>query len=178
MYDDEEALLIARFLVENSQEETFTLDMDRSAEVSIVKKVFRKFLGQYHIIDPESEKELINDLASVNNILIVFHLKLFWIKIIQTYEESLKAQFGGLKEAKTGFLSAPAIVNGFKSLDIDISSAHMDYLIMRLYDFTGNLGKLDYLKMFEIFESEEHKKLKKMFEVYNNQDNGKLEERM
>lgn len=83
-----------------------------------------------------------------------------------------------LKEAKTGYLSAPVIVNVFKSLDIDISPSHMDYLIMRLYDFTGHLGKLDFMKMFEIFESEEHKKLKQMFEEYTNQDNDQLEEKM
>lgn len=59
------------------------------------------------------------------------------------------------------------IVNCFKALDLEISSAHMDYLIMRLYDFTGNLAKLDFTKMFEIFDTEEHKKLKKLFDDYN-----------
>lgn len=33
-----------------------------------------------------------------------------------------------------------------------MSTAQLDYLIMRLYDFTGNLAKLDFAKVFEIFE--------------------------
>lgn len=41
---------------------------------------------------------------------------------------------------------------------------------MCLYEYTGNLKRLEYMKMFELFETEEHRRLKKIIESYQNQD--------
>lgn len=47
---------------------------------------------------------------------------------------------------------------------------------MRLYDFTGNLGQLDYKKMFEIFEPEEGVEPGQLLQALNNQENRTPEE--
>jgi len=72
-----------------------------------------------------------------------------------------------ISEARTGYLSSDQIANAFEELDIEIDERQFEYLIMNLYEYTGDLKRLDFMKMFEIFESEEHKRMKKLIDMYN-----------
>ena len=52
-------------------------------------------------------------------------------------------------------------------------------MIMNLFEFTGSLKRLDYMKMFEIFETEENKNLKRIIEAHQNQANNyKIEKKL
>jgi len=75
-----------------------------------------------------------------------------------------------LAESKTGYLSSESILKTFNLLDLNVSPKVFEYLLMNLYEYTCNLKKLDYMKMFDIFETEEHKRLKKIIEMYQNQN--------
>jgi len=86
--------------------------------------------------------------------------------------DALKQQYATYPESKTGFLSDKQIYNGFKALDINISSEMFEYLIMCLYEQTENLKKLNINNMFEMFGTNEHKKVK---EVMQNIENMHLE---
>lgn len=68
MFEENEALLMARFLVESStQAEIFIFDPSRSGEVNLIKQAFKKLLGNYHIVDPQTEKSMIADIGNVTN---------------------------------------------------------------------------------------------------------------
>lgn len=71
-----------------------------------------------------------------------------------------------MPEAKSGYLSSDQIANAFELLEIEIEPSTLEYLIMNIYEYTGNLKRLDFMKMFEIFETEEQKKMKKILAMY------------
>ena len=148
--DDNNALLLARYLVEPHDEETLNLDLNRSNDTTAIKNLFRKLVGNYNLLDEDEAKEMGEDLG----------------EIISKYEESLQAQFAMMPESKTGYLSSEQIAQAFDELDISIDPKEFEYLIMNLYEYTGNLKRLDFMKMFEIFETEDHKKMKKLMEMY------------
>jgi hypothetical protein len=72
--------------------------------------------------------------------------------------------------SKSGYLTEKQIKDSFKALDISMTQQQIEYLIMCLYEYTGNLKKLEYMRMFELFETEEHRRLKKIIESYQNYD--------
>jgi len=148
--DENNALLLARYLVEPRDEETLTLDLNRTHDTTTIKNLFRKLVGNYTLLDEDEAKEMGEDLG----------------EIISKYEESLQTQFAMMPESKTGYLSSEQIAQAFDELDISIDPKEFEYLIMNLYEYTGNLKRLDFMKMFEIFETEDHKKMKKLMEMY------------
>lgn len=75
-----------------------------------------------------------------------------------------------MPEAKGGYLHADKIREAFQQLDIDLTNDQFEYLIMNIYEYTGNLKKLDYQKIFEIFQTEEHKNMKKMMGLYEDEE--------
>ena len=76
-------------------------------------------------------------------------------------------------------MSSEQIDKTFKLLDLGISPKTFEYMIMNLFEFTGSLKRLDYMKMFEIFETEENKNLKRIIEAHQNQaDNYRVEKRL
>lgn len=76
MYDEEEALLIARYLIESNNEGTYLLDMNQTCDVNAVKKLLRKLLGQYEIVDPVTERGLIAELGEVELLYVPRSLSL------------------------------------------------------------------------------------------------------
>ena len=80
-----------------------------------------------------------------------------------------------LPESKSGYLSKDSIKKTLNLLELNIHGKSFEYLLMNLYEYTCNLERLDYMKMFEIFETEEHKRLKKIIEQYQSQNNPPLD---
>ena len=66
--------------------------------------------------------------------------------------------------AKTKYLTSQHIKDGFRILDIYITPKQLEFLLIRLYDFSNDFKKMDHIKMFEMFENEEHKRIKKIME--------------
>ena len=59
------------------------------------------------------------------------------------------------------------LTEGFRSLEIEIDDRQMDYLILRLYDLSHNLNEFEYLRMFEIFQTDDNIRLREIFDMYN-----------
>jgi len=152
--DENNAILLARFIVEPQDEETIVFDQNRSQDLSIVKNVFKKLVGNYKLLDEDEEREIVEELG----------------EIFTKYEESLQTQLMLIPEAKTGYLSSEQIAAAFDALDIEIEQKQFEFLIMNLYEYTSNLKRLDFMRMFELFETEEHKRMKKIIEMYQNQN--------
>ena len=63
-------------------------------------------------------------------------------------------------------MTSQHIKDGFRILDIYITPKQLEFLLMKLYDFTNDFKKMDYSKLFEMFENEEHKRIKKIMEEF------------
>jgi len=74
--DENNAILLARFIVEPQDEETIVFDQNRSQDLSIVKNVFKKLVGNYKLLDEDEEREIVEELGEVKKFLIISKLKI------------------------------------------------------------------------------------------------------
>lgn len=69
--DPKEALLLARFMVEENNQDVVNMDLEALQKDSIVKSVFRKIVGCYTLLDSAKDKRLWDEVTNVPNISIL-----------------------------------------------------------------------------------------------------------
>jgi len=53
--DEQKGLLIARYLVEDNNEDFVDLDLDRTQNIPTARSIFKKLVGSYTILEPVTE---------------------------------------------------------------------------------------------------------------------------
>ena len=66
--DEEQLLLVSRYLIESNEEDYVYIDTTRISEINIVKSVFRKLVGAY-VIDEELDAKTMEEVGSVRILL-------------------------------------------------------------------------------------------------------------
>jgi hypothetical protein len=61
----DDALLVARYLVEDNTEDFIILDEHRSNDILVIKDVFKRFVNKYQLYTPEQEAVLRYEIAEV-----------------------------------------------------------------------------------------------------------------
>ena len=69
--DEEQLLLVSRYLIESNEEDYVYIDTTRTSEINIVKSIFRKLVGAY-VIDEELDAKTMEEVGGVR-ILLVLH---------------------------------------------------------------------------------------------------------
>ena len=59
---------MARYLVENNEEDHVLLDFNRTSETIIIKSIFKKLVGSYSLLSKEEEHSIYDRIS------MVFHL--------------------------------------------------------------------------------------------------------
>lgn len=78
-----ESLLLARFLIENNDQEYLEFDLERKNDIPVIKSIFKTLIGNYTILDEESEKIIKGQAQKVSKNIINFSIiKFFTIFII------------------------------------------------------------------------------------------------
>eukprot|EP01017_Pseudomicrothorax_dubius_P047623 TRINITY_DN8575_c0_g1_i3.p1 TRINITY_DN8575_c0_g1~~TRINITY_DN8575_c0_g1_i3.p1 ORF type:complete len:329 (-),score=106.93 TRINITY_DN8575_c0_g1_i3:464-1450(-) len=65
MEDKEQALFVARYLIEDNTEEYLQFDRTRACDVNVVKSIFKKFIGNYKLLTHEEDKQLRSEVSAV-----------------------------------------------------------------------------------------------------------------
>jgi transcription antitermination factor NusG len=55
---EEDSILVARYLIEENNEDHVEFDLDRTNKLHIVKSIFKNLVGNYKILDVEEEATL------------------------------------------------------------------------------------------------------------------------
>jgi len=63
--EENSTTLMARYIIEPSEEDFLLYDANRAQDLPIVKSVFRKLIGPYTLMDEEEENAISNELAEV-----------------------------------------------------------------------------------------------------------------
>jgi len=111
--NDEQRLLISRFLHEKNEKGPIIVQLKKKSDKNDIFKYFRSLLGEYTHTPSKPNFEYWNELSSV-------------IKE-KRYEDKLVGYSG----FESGFLSYQEIKNSFQ--DFHISETTIDYLIQRLF---------------------------------------------
>eukprot|EP01017_Pseudomicrothorax_dubius_P044131 TRINITY_DN7431_c0_g3_i3.p1 TRINITY_DN7431_c0_g3~~TRINITY_DN7431_c0_g3_i3.p1 ORF type:complete len:234 (-),score=52.15 TRINITY_DN7431_c0_g3_i3:41-742(-) len=138
---DHDALLLARYFIEDNTQEFVILDMDKSLEYAVVKDIVKNIIGRYEILSERQENFL---KASISKILRKFG------------KSSLRQAFRD-KETN-GYVTSEQMQEVFKDNGLRISHEELNYLVLRLFLYTNDLNKLPTSGIFEIFFEEEFKK--------------------
>ncbi|KAL4490859.1 hypothetical protein ABPG72_008595 [Tetrahymena utriculariae] len=147
----EEALLFARYLVEDNQEEYLYLDLNRSSNFRVIRSIFKTSIGQIQLIDEETEKIKWKQLS---------------LKITQFQQGLLETSN---MYSKTGILSSEYVQRCLEETLNEIDQEEIDYVLMRLFEATNNYKRLNMELMFEIFNVNNWKsrsERKELYQVY------------
>lgn len=136
MADPQQALLLARFMIEDNSSELVSLDPENCCKVAIVKSVFRNLVGNYVLLDSASDRKLWDEITA----------------IISKFETGLKSQFDQFSNAKILFIQPKDLDNVFTQLFIELTEQQKEYILLRLFTYTSNINKIMYMKLFEIFK--------------------------
>ena len=63
--NDKNLLLVARYLIENNEEDHVILDSNRTSEIIIIKSIFKKLIGNYVLLSKEEEKIIYDKISAV-----------------------------------------------------------------------------------------------------------------
>ncbi|KAL4451026.1 hypothetical protein ABPG74_021348 [Tetrahymena malaccensis] len=147
----DEALLFARYLIEDNQEEFLYLDLNRSSNYRVIRSIFKTSIGQIQLIDEETEKIKWKQLS---------------LKITQFQQGLLETSN---MYSKTGILTSEYVQRCLEETLNEIDQEEIDYVLMRMFEATNNYKRLNMELMFEIFNVNNWKsrsERKELYQVY------------
>ncbi len=64
--NEDQSLLVARYLIEDNYFDEIELNLDLSCETELIALIFKKMIGKYKLIDKKSEERIYNELSLVS----------------------------------------------------------------------------------------------------------------
>ncbi len=65
MEKEEEIYLVARYLIEDNNQDYIEFDLKRTNSIGVVRTIFRKLVGKYIIMSENEEEQMNFDLSRV-----------------------------------------------------------------------------------------------------------------
>lgn len=134
--DPNDAKLLARYMIEDGNEDFVTLDPENSAKVAVVKSVFRNLVGCYTLMNSETDKQLWDEITGA----------------IHKYETSLKNQFDLFNKQTPGFMKPKDLFFCLDQLFLELTMKQKEYVLLRLFAYTNNINKIMHQKIFDVFK--------------------------
>lgn len=136
MANEEEAILTARYLIEDNESEYVFYDENIRSDLIIVKSILKKLIGN---LPTWNEAEIMKIHDEITDICVKNH--------------------GGLREnlkvlCKTGSLTAKDLRQACNLIDVPITDEQIEYIIQKIFEHTNNIHQLPIDKLFEIFSYE------------------------
>ncbi|KAL4483006.1 hypothetical protein ABPG74_019032 [Tetrahymena malaccensis] len=147
--NDDDALSVARYMVEDNSEDKLIFDEARSNDISVIKTVFRNLVGKYEILTPKEELKIHED---VSDIFTKFSSGLK--ENIQLYTKQKKEGF------QEGVCKLEDLEKAMSYCDAEFSPRHTDYIIMKIYEDSKDTEKVYYDKLLHVFDHKEFLKYK------------------
>lgn len=66
MINEDQSLLVARYLIEDNYFDEIELNLDLSCETELVALIFKKMIGKYMLLDKKTEERIYNELSHVS----------------------------------------------------------------------------------------------------------------
>ncbi|CAD8176476.1 unnamed protein product [Paramecium pentaurelia] len=137
MADPNEAKLIARFIVEDVNDEIVSLDPQATVKLPVVKSVFRHLINCYDLLNQEQDKQLWEEVSV----------------IVNKYETALRSQFDQLNKQQHGFMKPKDLFYCLDQLFLDLTDIQKEYVLLRLFAYTNNINKIMHMKIFDVFKA-------------------------
>ncbi|KRX05716.1 hypothetical protein PPERSA_09856 [Pseudocohnilembus persalinus] len=135
--NNQDALLVARYLVEDNQNDFYELNYSKSQNLDVIRSIFKNLIGYYKLYSEDEEFEIWENLS----------------KIIQQYNNGLQQESSTFKPdyEETGILSPNLIQKVFRSV-IEITPQQLDYIYLRLFEFSNKYQEMDFKLLPDIFK--------------------------
>jgi hypothetical protein len=147
MQNEQEALLIARYTIEDAGDGYFLEDMDTAQSASIIKSILTKLIGEVRIFTKEQAEVMRKQIGP------------FLAKFGKIVQQSLDVKDGvTLRETqKNAFVSKETMVDALENSLSSIQSEtflhdEIDFTIFYLFSWSRNLEKLEVKRLFTMFQ--------------------------
>lgn len=124
---DEEAHILARYLVEDSSNEHVYCDENNEHKRSVVKSIIKALVGDYDILSGERQTQVKEECDAM----------------LQKYQTNLLSALSTM--ASSGFISRRKFLELLSSLGIELSEEGKDYLVCKMLLESENLHRLKYM---------------------------------
>jgi len=131
--NEDEMILMARYIVEDNEEEYLFYDENAKNDLTVVRSILKKVMGNLPLWDHENIKAMHEDIVNI---------------CVENY--------GGLREnlkvmCKSGFVTAKDIKDACDLIDVKITDEQVEYIIMKLFERSNDILKLSLEELFDIF---------------------------
>lgn len=75
-------------------------------------------------------------------------------------------QFHSLPEARDGFLSSELLLETLQFFDITLTQEQKDYLLLRLFEVSASLKRIEFRRIYEVFPLDEQKRAKLIYDSH------------
>lgn len=127
---------IARYLIEDNNDHKINYDPKLSSPFVIVSAIVRRIFEYYTI--PTADEEVIIKNAVKHSLSECYH--------------QLGYEMAGLKSRTGDFCNRQQLHAMLTANDVAVDNNHMNYVMKCLYEFTHDVDKLPFPKVFKVFE--------------------------
>lgn len=124
---DEDAHQLARYLIEDSQNDFVYVDPNNQLKRSIVKSIIKAFVGDYEILEGERQLKVEKECQDM----------------LGKYQSNLLSALSTM--ASSGYITRRKFIELLNSLGIELSEQGKDFLVCKMLLKSSSLDKLSYM---------------------------------
>lgn len=145
-------MLLARYLIEDNNDYYVELDINKTSNLKMIESVFKSLVKPYKLFK-ENEETKIN-------------LEIKEIFKEKEKEMILENAFASLiYEKNQEFCTSKTIEDAFLIMNIDITPAQLEYIIMKLFEISNNINNLPFKQILPLFGSTKKSKKSSIDEI-------------
>ncbi|KAL4446926.1 hypothetical protein ABPG74_014898 [Tetrahymena malaccensis] len=138
--DKKDALIISRFLIEDNKDNMVEVNLGAKCHYKVARSVFKFIIGRVRIYENDEDEKVV------------------WEKCVEEISKNSAAlkQYAEIyfskKNQETNYqVSWEQIKDTFSYASNDFDNKIIDYVLIRLFEETNNITKLNFMRIFEIF---------------------------
>ncbi|EAS00599.2 hypothetical protein TTHERM_00411500 (macronuclear) [Tetrahymena thermophila SB210] len=138
--DKKDALLISRFLIEDNQDNMVEVNLGAKCHYKVARSVFKFIIGNVKIYESDEDEKIVWEKCveeiSKNSAALKQYAEIYFSK--RNQETNYQVSWEQIKDT-------------FNYASNDFDNKIIDYVLIRLFEETNNITKLNFMRIFEIF---------------------------
>ncbi|KAL4495659.1 hypothetical protein ABPG72_014128 [Tetrahymena utriculariae] len=138
--DKKDALLISRFLIEDNQDNMVEVNLGAKCHYKVARSVFKFIIGNIKIYESDEDEKIV------------------WEKCVEEISKNSAAlkqyaeiYFSKKNQETNYYVTWEQIKDTFYYASNDFDNKIIDYVLIRLFEETNNITRLNFMRIFEIF---------------------------
>ncbi|CAD8118605.1 unnamed protein product [Paramecium sonneborni] len=134
LLNEVDSLKVARYLIEDNDERFVEFSMLTEGLIARAKSILKNLIGKYSLLEKNEEEQLFFEIATV----------------LSKYRNSLE-DFILRSKKRQEFCTVEDLEEALKFVEQTFNSSQYEYMLLKNYELTQELIRINYKKLFELF---------------------------